>query len=98
MMSLLPTVADVPSSTYERADAAARQLVGQAFLVPLLKEVRESTSAQGMFAPGAAEKRFGPIVDHQMADALMTRLDLDVVTNVRQYMLNKEPHKTEVNS
>ena len=98
MMSLLPTVTGVPSSTYDRADAAARQLVGQAFLVPLLKEVRESTSAQGMFAPGAAEKRFGPIVDHQMADALMTRLDLDVVTNVRQYMLNKETHKTEVNS
>ena len=98
MMSLLPTVADVPSSAYERADAAARQLVGQAFLVPLLKEVRESTSAQGMFAPGAAEKRFGPILDHQMADALMTRLDLDVVTNVRQYMLNKKTHKTEVNS
>ena len=42
MMSLLPTVPDVPSSTYDRADAAARQLVGQAFLVPLLKEVRES--------------------------------------------------------
>ena len=98
MMSPLPTVADVSSSAYERADAVARQLVGQAFLVPLLKEVRESTSAQGMFAPGAAEKRFGPIVDHQMADALMTRLDLDVVTNVRQYMLNKETHKTEVNS
>ena len=98
MMSLLPTVTDVPSSTYDRADAAARQLVGQAFLVPLLKEVRESTSAQGMFAPGAAEKRFGPILDHQLADALMTRLDLDVVTNVRQYMLNKETHKTEVNS
>ena len=98
MMSLLPTVADIPSSAYERADAAARQLVGQAFLVPLLKEVRESTSAQGMFAPGAAEKRFGPIVDHQMADALMTRLDLDVVTNVRQYMLNQEAHKMEVNS
>ena len=98
MMSPLPTVADVPSSAYERADAAARQLVGQAFLVPLLKEVRESTSAQGMFAPGAAEKRFGPIVDHQMADALMTRLDLDVVTNVRQYMLNQEAHKMEVNS
>ena len=39
MMSLLPTVTDVPSSTYDRADAAARQLVGQAFLVPLLKEV-----------------------------------------------------------
>jgi len=98
MMSPLPTVADFPSSTYDRADAAARQLVGQAFLVPLLKEVRESTSAQGMFAPGAAEKRFGPILDHQMADALMTRLDLDVVANVRQYMLNEEAQKTEVNS
>ena len=31
MMSLLPTVADVPFSNYERADGAARQLVGQAF-------------------------------------------------------------------
>ena len=98
MMSLLPTVADVPFSNYERADGAARQLVGQAFLVPLLKEVRESTSAQGMFAPGAAEKRFGPILDHQMADALMTRLDLDVVTKIRQDLINKETHKTEVNS
>ena len=98
MMSPLPTMSDFSASTYERADAAARQLVGQAFLVPLLKEVRESTSAHGMFAPGAAEKRFGPIVDHQMADALMTRLDLDVVSNVRQYMLNKETQKTEVNS
>lgn len=98
MMSSLPTIVEASSSTYERADAAARQLVGQAFLVPLLKEVRESTSAHGMFAPGTAEKRFGPIVDHQMADALMSRLDLDVVTNVRQHMLNKETQKTEVNS
>jgi len=98
MMSLWSTVADVPSSTYERADATARQLVGQAFLVPLLKEVRESSSAHGMFAPGAAEKRFGPIVDHQIADALMTRLDLDVVTKIRQDLINKETQKTEVNS
>ena len=96
MMSPLPTMTDVSSSTYERADAAARQLVGQAFLVPLLKEVRESTYAHGMFAPGAAEKRFGPILDHQMADALMTRLGLDVVAKVRQDIVNKETQKTEV--
>ena len=32
MMSLLPTVTDVPSSTYDRADAAARQLVGASVL------------------------------------------------------------------
>ena len=62
MISPLPTIAEHSSSTYERADAAARQLVGQAFLVPLLKEGRESTSAHGIFAPGAAEKRFGPII------------------------------------
>ena len=98
MMSPMPTIADSSALTYERADAVARQLVGQAFLVPLLKEVRESTSAQGMFAPGAAEKRFGPIVDHQMADALMTRLDLDVVAKIRQDLINKETQKTEVNS
>ena len=98
MMSPLPTIADSSALTYERADAVARQFVGQAFLVPLLKEVRESTSAHGMFAPGAAEKRFGPIVDHQMADALMTKLDLDVVAKIRQDLINKETQKTEVNS
>ena len=98
MMSPMPTIADSSALTYERADAVARQLVGQAFLVPLLKEVRESASAQGMFAPGAAEKRFGPIVDHQMADALMTRLDLDVVAKIRQDLINKETPKTEVNA
>ena len=32
----------------------------------------------------------------QMADALMTRLDLDVVAKVRQDIVNKETHKTEV--
>ena len=98
MMSPLPTIADFSAPTYERADTVARQLVAQAFLVPLLKEVRESTSAHGMFAPGAAEKRFGPIVDHQMADALMTKLDLDVVAKIRQDLINKEIQKTEVNS
>lgn len=98
MISPLPTIAEHSSATYERADAAARQLVGQAFLVPLLKEVRESTSAHGIFAPGAAEKRFGPIIDHQMADALMTRLDLDVVAKIRQDLINKETQKTEINS
>ena len=96
MISPLPTIAEHSSSTYERADAAARQLVGQAFLVPLLKEVRESTSAHGIFAPGAAEKRFGPIIDHQIADALMTRLDLDLIAKVRQDIVNKEPSKAEV--
>ena len=98
MMSPLPTMPDFSASTYERADAAARQLVGQAFLVPLLKEVRESTSAHGVFAPGTVEKRFGPIIDHQMADALMTRLDLDLVAQVRQDIVNKEGQKAEVTS
>lgn len=96
MMSPFPTIAEVSPSTHERADAAARQLVGQAFLVPLLKEVRESTSAHGIFAPGVAEKRFGPIIDHQMADALMTRLDLDLIAKVRQDIANQEAPKAEV--
>ena len=53
---------------------------------------------RGSQSPAAAEKRFGPIVDHQMADALMTKLDLDVVAKIRQDLINKETQKTEVNS
>ena len=96
MISLSSLPQDVSVANHERADAAARQLVGQAFLVPLLKEVRESTAGHGVFSPGAAERRFGPILDHQMADTLMTRLDLDLVTQVRQSMLNREAQVAEV--
>ena len=37
MISLSSLPQDVSVAKHERADAAARQLVGQAFLVPLLK-------------------------------------------------------------
>lgn len=47
---------------------AAEQLVSSAFITPMLGAMRESSMAAGPFSPGAVEKRFGPLLDQQVAD------------------------------
>ncbi len=47
---------------------AATQLVSSAFLQPVFAQLRERTMAEGPFRPGAAERRFGPLLDRHLAD------------------------------
>lgn len=53
------------------AETGAKRMMADAFLVPLLKEVRESTQPQGIFAPGTGEKRFGMMFDQAIADRML---------------------------
>jgi Rod binding domain-containing protein len=53
------------------AETGAKRMMADAFLVPLLKEVRESTQPQGIFAPGTGEKRFGMMLDQAIADQIL---------------------------
>ena len=39
--------------------------------MPLLKELRESTAPEGIFAPGPGEKRFGTMYDQKIADGML---------------------------
>ncbi|MAD19784.1 MAG: hypothetical protein CMJ52_06125 [Planctomycetaceae bacterium] len=50
---------------------AARRLVADAFVEPMLREAREASQPTGIFAPGAGEKRFSHLVDRAMADRIV---------------------------
>ncbi len=81
--------ADVLSDTNRTTDEAtvreaATQLVSSAFLQPIFAQLRESSLAEGPFKAGAAERRFGPLLDSHLADhvAGATRFNLvDAIVN-----------------
>ena len=68
---------------------AARRLVSDAFIEPLLREARESAQPGGMFAPGTGEKRFGHLVDRAMADRVVDAHRFDVVEAVERSLLQR---------
>ena len=49
---------------------AAEQLVSSSFILPILSMIRESSISEGPFAPGMAERRFGPLFDQHIADSI----------------------------
>ena len=53
------------------AETGAKRMMADAFLMPLLKELRESTAPEGIFAPGTGEKRFGTMYDQKIADRML---------------------------
>lgn len=61
------------------AQTGARRLMADAFLVPLLKEAREASAPEGIFAPGPGEKRFGMMLDQSYADAILDSDSLPLV-------------------
>lgn len=64
------------------AETGARRLMADAFLVPLLKEARESSAAEGMFAPGPGEKRFGSMLDQAYADNMLESKSFPLVDSL----------------
>jgi hypothetical protein len=59
------------SSSVDRAEEAARQLVAVALVQPALKQIREGTWAAPPFAPGAGEKQFRALMDAELAQDLV---------------------------
>jgi hypothetical protein len=59
------------AARFEEAREAAGELVANAFVKPVLSELRASTMAAEPFKPGMWEKRFGPIVDGMVAEELV---------------------------
>jgi hypothetical protein len=52
------------------ASETAAQLVSIALVQPILAQLRESSLAEGPFAPGDAERRFGPMLDQELAERI----------------------------
>jgi Rod binding domain-containing protein len=61
---------------------AAEQLVATAFITPILGALRENSLAEGPFAPNAAEKRFGPLLDQQFADRITQSAKFSLVDTI----------------
>lgn len=66
------------------AREAAAAFVGVAFIQPLLAQLRETSMAAEPFAPTAAEKRFGPMMDALLSDRLMSASKFPLIEAVAQ--------------
>ena len=66
-----PADQSAPELARRLAETGARRMMADAFLVPLLRELRETTAPKGIFAPGAGEKRFGSMHDQAIADRML---------------------------
>lgn len=58
---------------------AAEQLVSSSFILPILSMIRESSNGEGPFAPGTAERRFGPLFDQHIADSITKAANFPLV-------------------
>lgn len=58
---------------------AARTLVAEGFVKPVFAKLRDGEMAADMFKPGAAEKRFRPLLDGMLADRVVASKDFPVV-------------------
>ena len=74
-------------SLSRRAEEAARQLVASTFIVPMLAAMRESPFQTDRFGFTMAEHRLGPVLDQQLADRMVRRMDLPIVDAVRNSLL-----------
>lgn len=58
---------------------AARTLVGEGLVKPVFAELREGGFAADGFKPGAAERRFRPLLDAALVDRIVERNGFDLV-------------------
>lgn len=80
--------ASVDGETPEaRARTAAERFVAQAFLQPLLKELRASNQAPAPFAPGPGEKQFRSLMDQTLAEDLAKSARLPLVDRLARDLL-----------
>lgn len=83
---------------FERAQKGAEQLVSATFIVPILQQLRESSTAEAPFGPGMYEKRLGPMLDAQIADRIVSAQRLPIVEAVRDRMLGRMDSRVESGS
>jgi hypothetical protein len=66
-------------SRREAAAEAVSQLVSAALVQPALGSLRGGTFSEGPFAPGMAERRFGPLLDREIADRVVHAANFPII-------------------
>ncbi|MGD9692854.1 MAG: hypothetical protein AB7G17_05345 [Phycisphaerales bacterium] len=70
----------------EAAREAAEDFVSIALVLPVLKQMREMNQAAPPFAPGEGEKKFGALLDAEMAARLVRSTRFGIVDAVAERM------------
>lgn len=78
-----------PISDAQRARDAAEQLVTQAFVAPMLKQLRETSQAAAPFAPSSAEKQFRALTDAELAQRVVRAARFPLVDRLAQDLLKR---------
>lgn len=76
-------------SREDQARDAARKLVSTTLVEPILKQARENNRAAAPFAPTQAEKQFGSLLDHRLANDIVSASNFPIVERLTQDMLRK---------
>jgi hypothetical protein len=85
---------DGGEQTLETVREQAQKLVAEAFVAPILAKVRDTNQAAAPFGTTDVEKRFGPIFDRAVADAMVRPDRFPMVKAVERSMLQKLlPHE-----
>ena len=80
---------DGGEQTLKTVREQAKKLVAEAFLAPILAKVRDTNQAAAPFGTTDVEKRFGPIFDRAVADAMVRPDRFPMVKAVERSMLRK---------
>ena len=87
-LASIPSAALPSASTPKAAHDAAAKLVSSTLIQPILSQLRESSlAAEGPFAPGAAERRFGALLDQHLGDRIAHATNFDLVDAVAERVL-----------
>lgn len=73
----------------QRARGAAEEFVSVALIQPILASLRETNGAAEPFAPGDAERRFGPLWDAEIAQRISKAEQFPLVDAVARRLLQK---------
>jgi Rod binding domain-containing protein len=78
-----------------RAREAAEQLVAQTFVVPMLKELRQSDRSAPPFAPSQGEKQFRALMDVELAQRMVKASRFGLVERLARDLLQQSEPAAE---
>jgi Rod binding domain-containing protein len=84
-------IGESDKSIEDKAREAAEDFVSQAFVQPMLKQLRESNDAWGPFAPGTGEKQMRSLADAQLARNLVKASNWPLVEQIRRNVMKQGP-------
>lgn len=71
------------------ARRSAESLVAMTFIQPLLKQLRDTSTAAPPFAPTQGEKQFQGLMDAELAQRMVRKGNFPIVERITQQLLDK---------